>query len=439
MQYQPKQSQQFFSYFAHNYLTSTRITSLYYGHDLQDFLARPFNSFAKLSQQYFNVAALPLSHTKWDNVTRAQMSVFERMTHHYLKPKWDLKDFVNAQGQTIHIEPENIIKKDFCTLVHFQKYHEGHKVNHHRQPVVLIVAPYSGHYATLLRDTVQRSVVEHDIYITDWVNARDVPIYKGQFNFDSYVQYLLDFLIYLDRPVHIIAVCQPAVPVLALSALLAQDNSPYQPQSITLMGGPIDTRYTPTEVNKFARAKSIDWFYENIVGHVPYYHRGSLRPVVPGFILLAGFIHLNLEKHLNAPYSLFEMLVKGDKNSAEAHAKFYNEYRAVLDLPAEYYMDSVQMVFKEFLLPRGKMKIWGNKVDLKAITKTALMTVEGERDDISGPGQTYAAHNLCSNLTDDMKHHYCQQGVGHYGVFNGHRWRDHIYPQVAAFIKAHNK
>ena len=439
MRHDAQRIENFFPYLANNYLTATRVTSLYYGHDLQGFLASPFNSFAKLSQQYFNTSLSPFFHTKFDNVASAHLNVFERMTHHYLKPKWNLKDIITPDGQKIHIKPKSVIKKIFCRLIHFKKMIDGHAKDCTNEPVVLIVAPYSGHYATLLRDTVQKTLENHDVYITDWLNARDIPMYKGVFNFDDYVQYLRDFLTFLDRPIHIIAVCQPAVPVLALSALLAQENSPYQPYSMTLMGGPIDTRFTPTEVNKFASSKSLDWFEENLIGHIPYYYAGNLRRVVPGFMLLAGFIHLNLEKHLKAPYALFEHLVRGDKSSAQGHARFYDEYRAVLDLPAEYYLDSVRMVFQEFSLPKGKMVVEGQKVDLKAITKTALMTVEGERDDISGPGQTYAAQDLCTNLPQAMRQHHLQMGVGHYGVFNGHRWRESIYPNVAKFIAHHDR
>ena len=302
-------------------------------------------------------------------------------------------------------------------------------------PKVLIVAPMSGHYATLLRGTVEAMLPEHDVYVTDWLDARDAPLALGHFDFDDFVDYLIEFTNVIGANTHMIAVCQPAVPALVATALMAARGDTVQPASLVLMGGPIDTRRNPTKVNEMAEARSINWFEQNVISTVPFPRAGFMRPVYPGFMQLTGFMTMNLERHMNAHVDLFIDLVKGDCDSVKQHQDFYEEYMSVMDLTAEFYLQTVRSVFQEHLLPDKKMFHRDMLVDCSAIRKTALMTVEGERDDICGLGQTEAAHDLCTSIPADEKVHYVQPGVGHYGVFNGTRWRTEIQPRIREFIR----
>lgn len=339
---------------------------------------------------------------------------------------------VIIKKQTIkaQIKEEVLLNKPFCELRHFAKHFENNTKL--EQPKMLIVAPLSGHFATLLRDTVQTCLQDFDVYITDWIDARLIPMKNGDFSLDNYVDYLLDFFEFLGPDVHILAVCQPAVPVMMATALLAQRNKPV-PTSMTLMGGPIDTRVNPGQVNKFATTHSIEWFERNIINTVPRYYPGTKRRVCPGFIMLNGFMLLNIEKHQESSWKLFKNLIVGDEDKIEKHIKFYDEYRAVMDVSATYFLDSIKHVFQKFSLPLGKMSWRGKIIDLGAIEKTRLLTIEGELDDISPPGQTEAAHDLCRNIPKKNKIHYLQKGVGHYGIFNGSRWREVIYPKIVNF------
>ena len=302
-------------------------------------------------------------------------------------------------------------------------------------PKVLLVAPMSGHYATLLRGTVQEMIREHNLYITDWVDARDVPLHMGRFDLDDFIDTIIEFVRFLGPNTHVMAVCQPSVPALAATAVMAMDDDPCQPASLTLMGGPIDTRRNPTKVNQLAQDKPISWFERNVISTVPFPNAGFMRRVYPGFVQLTGFMTMNLERHTQAHAKLFEDLVKGDCDSVAQHKEFYEEYLAVMDLPAEFYLQTVKTVFQDHSLPMGTMMHRGRAVDCKAIRKTAIMTVEGERDDICGLGQTEAAHDLCPNVPVDEHYYYVQPGVGHYGVFNGTRFRTEIQPRIREMIR----
>ena len=293
----------------------------------------------------------------------------------------------------------------------------------------------SGHYATLLRGTVQAMLPEHNLYITDWRDARAVPLAVGPFDLDDFIDYIIDFVHFIGTDTHVIAVCQPAVPALAAAALMAAWNDPCRPASLTLMGGPIDTRRNPTVVNQHAQSRSLDWFERNVIDYVPWPNPGFMRRVYPGFIQLTGFMQMNLERHLEAHKSLFNHLVKGDCDSVQQHRFFYDEYLAVMDLPAEFYLQTVEKVFQEHALPEGTLRHRGHRVDCGAIRDITLMTVEGERDDICGLGQTEAAQGLCKKIPPEQRYHYVQPGVGHYGVFNGTRWRTEIQPRIREMIR----
>jgi poly(3-hydroxybutyrate) depolymerase len=300
---------------------------------------------------------------------------------------------------------------------------------------VLIVAPMSGHYATLLRGSVKAMLPEHEVYVTDWIDARDIPLAMGRFDLDDFIDHVIDFIRTIGPETHVMGVCQPAVPVLAAVAHMASTDDPCQPASMTLMGGPIDTRRNPTAVNRLAETRSLAWFENNVISAVPFPHSGFMRPVYPGFMQLTGFMTMNLERHMNAHVDLFNNLIKGDCDSVKQHQDFYEEYLAVMDLTAEFYLQTMKTVFQEHALPRGLMMHRGTRVDCSEIRDTALMTVEGERDDVCGLGQTEAAHDLCTGIPEHMKVHYVQEGVGHYGVFNGTRWRTEIQPRIREFIR----
>ena len=334
-------------------------------------------------------------------------------------------------GRAVPVEEVAAVRHPFCTLLHFKKEIDI------EQPRVLIVAPLSGHFATLLRGTVETLLPEHDVFITDWVNARNVPLLYGRFDLDDHIDLVISFIRELGPETHVIAVCQPSVPVLAAVALLAAENDPAQPRSMTLMGGPIDTRRNPTVVNKLATSRPLSWFERNVIATVPARYPGQFRRVYPGFLQLAGFMTMNLDRHVTAHVDLFKHLVRGDGESAEATKRFYNEYMSVMDLPADFYLQTVSRVFQQHALPLGRFASRGRKVEPRAVARTALLCVEGEHDDICAVGQTGAALDLCSALSSRRKAHHIQPKVGHYGVFNGRRWRTEIYPVVRDFIRAH--
>jgi poly(3-hydroxybutyrate) depolymerase len=335
---------------------------------------------------------------------------------------------VQVGEQNVAVREVAAHRTPFGTLLHFEK---DIRIT---QPRVLIVAPMSGHFATLLRETVRTMLADHDVYITDWHNARDVPLDAGRFGLDEYAEHLITFLNVIGPGAHLVAICQPCVSALAAVAIMSEDKHAATPASLTLMAGPIDCRISPTAVNKLATSKSIDWFERNLIDAVPFRHKGALRRVYPGFVQIAAFMNMNLHRHLRSFREFYHNLVKGDTEKAVATRSFYEEYFAVADLPAEFYLETVKSVFQDYALPRGKLKWRGRKIDPRAIRRTALLTVEGEKDDICSLGQTLAAHDLCSGIKQYMRTHYIQAGAGHYGVFSGRRWNNHIYPVVREAI-----
>ena len=356
-----------------------------------------------------------------------EMLTRARLTHR--RPAFGV-DTVAMGNREVPVREEAVLTKPFGTLLRFAK--EGAPP----QPKVLLVAPLSGHFATLLRDTVRVLLPDHDVHITDWANARDVGLWHGRFGFDEYVEYLIRFLEAMGPGTHIVSVCQPCVQTLAAAAIMAEDDHPAQPRSMTLMAGPIDARVSPTKVNELAMGRPISWFERNLIASVPLRYPGAMRRVYPGFVQLAAFMSMNSERHLKAQGDLYRALANGDTAQATTIKAFYDEYFAVLDMAAEFYIETVQRVFQEHLLAKGELDWRGRRVDPRAIRRTALFTVEGERDDICAIGQTVAAHDLCTSLRPYRKKHYMQAGVGHYGVFSGRRWAGQIYPLVRNTILA---
>jgi poly(3-hydroxybutyrate) depolymerase len=336
---------------------------------------------------------------------------------------------VESEGRSYDVTEEVVLARPFGSLLRFRK--EGAPA----QPRVLVVAPMSGHFATLLRATVKTLLADHDVYITDWHNPRDVPLSAGRFGFDEYVFQLMEFLETLGHGAHVVAVCQPTVAALAAVSLLAQDKSPAQPLSLTLMAGPIDARQNPTKVNELATGKPIEWFENNLISRVPMRFGGASRRVYPGFVQLAAFMSMNMDRHINAFAEIYKARLRGDHAKADATRTFYEEYFATMDLPAEFYLETVRTVFQDFTLARGELRVRGRKVEPGAIRRMALLTVEGERDDICAVGQTLAAQDLCSGVRPYLKRHHVQTGVGHYGVFSGKRWENGVYPQVRDVVQ----
>jgi poly(3-hydroxybutyrate) depolymerase len=335
---------------------------------------------------------------------------------------------VTVGNRAVEVSEEAAAATPFGTLLHFKKHAAT------AQPRVLVVAPLSGHFATLLRATVRTMLPEHDVFITDWHNARDVPLTAGRFGVDEYVEHLIKFLEVMGPGTHMLAVCQPCVAALAAAAAMAEADHPAQPRSLTLMAGPIDTRVNPTRVNELAKTRSIEWFERNLIASVPLRHLGAFRRVYPGFVQLAAFMSMNIDRHVKAHRELYENLADGEAEKAAIIKAFYDEYFAVLDLTAEFYLETVRLIFQEHALPRGRLEYRGRRVDPAAIRRTMLFTVEGERDDICAVGQTVAAHDLCSKLRPYLKRHHMQPGVGHYGVFSGKRWENQIYPLLKNVI-----
>ncbi|MEM8663302.1 MAG: polyhydroxyalkanoate depolymerase, partial [Pseudomonadota bacterium] len=388
---------------------------------------RAINDVVRL---YYKNPLNPLAHTDFGRQVVAAGDVFERMTRRYGKPEFEIDETV-VDGRTVQVSEQIVWERPFCRLVHFAKsLPEGAP----KQPRIVIVAPMSGHYATLLHGTVEALLPDNDVYITDWIDARMVPLAMGSFDLDDYIDYIIDIVKVFGGDTHIVAVCQPAVPVFAATALLEQADARALPKSITLMGGPIDTRQNPTEVNLYAAKHDLDWFRRNVIMTVPFPYAGFMRRVYPGFLQLTGFMTMNLDRHVTAHYDYFDHLVNGDGDSADKHREFYDEYMSVMDLTEEFYLQTVDTVFLQQALPMGTMTHRGNPVNPAAITRTPIFTVEGEKDDISGLGQTKAAHTLTPNLAAERHQHYEQASVGHYGVFNGSRYRREIAPRITAFV-----
>jgi poly(3-hydroxybutyrate) depolymerase len=404
---------------------------LYWFYEMTHAALNPSRAWADATRLFFKNPVNPLSFTTYGKSVAAACELFERSTRRYSRPEWRI-DSTLVGGERVPVQIATVWERPFCRLIHFER------ILSHRpqrpQPRLLIVAPMSGHFATLLRGTVEAFLPNHDVYVTDWADARLIPLSEGRFDLDDYIDYVISILHALGGDTHVIAVCQPAVPVIAAAALMEADDDPYAPLSMTLMGGPIDTRVNPTAVNKLAEERGTEWFRSHVITKVPFPNPGFMRDVYPGFLQLHGFVSMNLDRHIEAHKQLFMHLVRGDGDSAHKHKEFYDEYLAVMDLAAEYYLQTVDTVFVRHALPLGEMTYRGRPVDLAAIKRVGLLTVEGEHDDISGVGQTEAAHRLCVNLPADRQAHWLQPNVGHYGVFNGSRFRAEIVPRISDFV-----
>lgn len=402
----------------------------YHAYEAVHMMVSPARGMSDALHLAFKNPANPWTYTPVGRTIAASCELFERSTRRYGKPAFGL-DETTINGVKVAVEERVVWERPFCKLVYFDRRIPGRRKP---QPKILLVAPMSGHYATLLRGTVEAFLPGHEVYITDWADARTVPLAAGPFDLDDYIDYVIDMVHTLGPDTHVMAVCQPAVPVIAAVARMEAENDASAPRSMTLMGGPIDTRRSPTAVNLLAQERGIDWFRRNCITRVPFPHLGMFRDVYPGFMQLSGFMAMNIDRHISAHYEMFKHLVAGDGDSAEKHRDFYDEYLAVMDLTAEFYLQTVDTVFVKHALPKGEMMHRDKPVDLKAIRRVALMTVEGEKDDISGVGQTNAAHDLCVNIPTDKRVHYLQKGVGHYGVFNGSRFRADIAPRISDFM-----
>lgn len=407
---------------------------LYHLYELQHAMMTPMRFQADLMRTTMQNPWNPWSYTQLGRTMSASAEMMERATRRFGRPEFELYN-TSIDGKKIDVVEKIVLEKPFCRLLNF------HRRIKRNDPTVLLVAPMSGHYATLLRGTVASLLPHHNVYITDWEDARQVPLAEEKFNLDTYIAYLHEFMAFLGPKTHVMAVCQPAVPVLAAVSLMASRNDPNQPASMTLMGGPIDTRVSKTTVTELAETRPLSWFEKSVVHTVPFYYPGAFRRVYPGFLQLGGFMSMNLDRHVGSHMKFFHHLIEGDGDSAEAHRKFYDEYLSVMDIPAEFYLQTVENVFQTHSLPRNLMK-WtdpetGEVHDVRPqdIERTSLLTIEGELDDISARGQTTAAHELCYSLPQKKQYHHFQLECGHYGIFNGRRWREQIMPRIRHFMR----
>ena len=408
---------------------------LYALHEANYHASTPLRLGARAMRDFWSSSANPVAETRLGRTLYAGADLFANVTRRYGRPDWNI-DSVMVDGCDVRVRPVVEWSSPWVKLTHFSRdmadmRRAGRKT---LEPAVLIVAPLSGHYATLLRGTVQAFLQDHEVYVTDWSNARDVPMLEGRFDFHDYIDHIRAMLSAMGPRPHVVAVCQPGPPVLAAAALMAEDGDPSRPASMTFMGSPIDARLSPTVTNKLAEERPFTWFQRQMIYTVPAPYPGALRQVYPGFVQLYSFMQMNLQRHQEAHRQYFDDLVKGDGDQTDKHLEFYNEYLSVLDLTEEFYLQTIDIVFQQYLLPKGGLDHDGRRVRPERITDIGLMTVEGELDDISGIGQTQAAHGLCRGLPDDLKQDYVQPSVGHYGVFNGRRFREEIYPRVQRFI-----
>jgi len=409
---------------------------LYHLHELNRTLLNPLVAWSGAAARALGASDNWLSNVPGMDRVAAGYELLYRLGKDYEKPTFGITSVV-AHGREAPVVEERVIDLPFCSLLRFKRCSDDPAALREMRadPVVLVVAPLSGHHATLLRDTVRTLLRDHEVYVTDWVDARMIPLDKGPFHLDDYVAYMRQFMTHLGAAkVHVISVCQPTVPVLAAVSLMAA-NGEATPRTLTLMGGPIDSRNCPTRVNDLARLHEYSWFETNVIFDVPPNYPGNGRKVYPGFLQHAGFVAMNPSRHLNAHWDFYQDLLRGDLEDAEAHRRFYDEYNAVQDLPAEYYLDTIRIVFQEHLLPLGKWFVKGERVAPEKIKRSALLTIEGELDDISGLGQTAAAHGLCTGIPKTRKSHIEVKGAGHYGIFSGRRWREVVYPDVRDFIR----
>jgi poly(3-hydroxybutyrate) depolymerase len=402
---------------------------IYHAYQAHADMAGPVRALAQVAAAALSLPLPYVPQATWTRKLAAALEIMARVGLTHTRPSFDV-DRTTVGNREVPVTEEAALATPFGTLLHFRK-----DINT-TQPRVLLVAPMSGHFATLLRGTVMTLLPEHDVFVTDWHNARDIDVSDGAFGFDDYVAHVIKFLEAIGPGAHMVAVCQPCVAVLAAAAVMAQDNNIAQPRSMTLMAGPIDCRVNPTKVNELATSRPIEWFEQCLIGRVPFRHRGAARRVYPGFVQLASFMSMNIERHIKAHTDMYEQIANGEPEKAEATKKFYDEYLAVADLPAEFYLETVRYVFQEYRLALGTLTFRGTPVEPRAIRRTSLFTVEGERDDICAMGQTMAAHDLCSGLRPYRRRHHMQPGAGHYGVFNGKRWESQIYPVLRNVILA---
>jgi len=408
---------------------------LYQLHELQRSILHPISHLASAGAHLYTNPYSPLSYTPFWRRLAATFDLVHRLGKDYEKPAFGLQT-TSVDGHEVVITERIVAEKPFCKLIHFERQF-GNSPRRASDPKILLVAPMSGHHATLLRDTVRALLPHHEVFITDWIDARMVPLNMGPFHLDDYVEYVCEFIRLLSPDLNVISVCQPTVPVLAAVSLMASANDPASPRTIIMMVGPIDARKSPTSVNDLAVEKPLHWFENHVIYNVPYKYPGYLRKVYPGFLQHAGFVAMNPGRHLTSHYDYYLQLIKGDGESADSHRAFYDEYNAVLDLAAEFYLDTIRVVFQDHLLPKGQWTVRGKPVRPQDITKTALLTIEGELDDISGAGQTQAAHNLCTGIPAHRQEDLVVAQAGHYGIFSGRRWREQVAPRITEFIRRH--
>jgi poly(3-hydroxybutyrate) depolymerase len=410
---------------------------LYELYEAQRALMSPFSEFASASSKLYNHPLSLFAHIPHAHRVSAGLELMHRLAKDYEKPEFNIRS-IDVGGTSVAVHEQVAIEKPFCRLLRFKRFTDDlptlQRLKKH--PVVLVIAPLSGHHSTLLRETVRELLKGHKVFMTDWTDARMVPENQGPFHLDDYVAYVQEFIRFVGPEVNVISVCQPTVPVLAAISLMASAGE-QTPRTMTMMGGPIDARKSPTAVNNLATNKSLTWFENHVIHRVPVNYPGAGRRVYPGFLQHAGFIAMNPDRHLKSHYDHFLDLVRGDDDKAEFHRDFYDEYNAVLDMPAEYYLDTIKTVFQDFALVNGTWEIGGQPVRPEDIRSTALLTIEGQLDDISGAGQTKAAHGLCTSISASRRFHYDVIGAGHYGIFSGRRWREKVYPKVRDFIAAH--
>ncbi|MFM9917646.1 MAG: polyhydroxyalkanoate depolymerase [Rhizobacter sp.] len=410
---------------------------LYQFYEAQRALLSPLAEFSSASSKLYSHPLSPFTHTPMAPRVSAGLNLMHRLSKEYEKPEFNIHT-VKVDGIDVAVQQQVALEKPFCRLLRFKRFTDDMPMLKAMkdQPTVLVVAPLSGHHSTLLRETVRELLQHHKVYITDWTDARMVPVEVGPFHLDDYIAYVQEFIRHIGPEVNVISVCQPTVPVLAAIALMASRGEK-TPRTMTMMGGPIDARLSPTAVNNLAMNKSLDWFENNVIFRVPTNYPGSQRLVYPGFMQHTGFIAMNPSHHARSHYDYFMDLMRGDDESADFHTSFYDEYNAVLDMPAEYYLDTIRVVFQDFALVNGTWDVQGERVRPQDIKTTSLLTVEGEKDDISGAGQTRAAHDLCTGIDRKRQFHYDAIGAGHYGIFSGRRWRENVYPVVREFIASH--
>ncbi|MEK8027876.1 polyhydroxyalkanoate depolymerase [Pseudaquabacterium rugosum] len=408
---------------------------LYQLYETQRALMAPFAEFAAASAKLYDHPLSPFAQTPMAQRISAGFDLLHRLAKDYEKPEFGIRT-AQVGDQEVAVQEQHPIIKPFCRLIRFKRFTDDtatlERMKQH--PTVLVVAPLSGHHSTLLRDTVRQLLQDHKVYITDWTDARTVPADIGPFHLNDYVKYVQEFIRHIGPDVHVISVCQPTVPVLAAVSVMATHGE-FTPRTMTMMGGPIDARRSPTAVNNLAMNKSLSWFENNVIYRVPPNFAGAGRAVYPGFMQHTGFVAMNPDRHLSSHYDYYQHLIQGDDDSADAHRSFYDEYNAVLDMPAEYYLETIHTVFQAFSLVNGTWDVDGTRVQPADISTSALLTVEGELDDISGAGQTRAAHDLCTGIPKDRQFHYDVVGAGHYGIFSGRRWREMVYPQIRDFIR----